>query len=67
MAEKRQKARWRSSELLETLTGKEMLPLALKAGWKVKAFLRTPSKVADQENLVKFKATSRMRTVWQNS
>ena len=36
-------------------TGKEMLPLALKAGWKVKAFLRTPSKVADQENLVKFK------------
>lgn len=36
-------------------TGKYFLPAALKAGWEVVAFLRTPSKVEDAERLTKFK------------
>ena len=36
-------------------TGKYFLQSALKAGWEVVAFLRTPSKVEDAEGLTKFK------------
>ena len=36
-------------------TGKYFLPAALKAGWEVRAFLRTPSKVEDAANLTKMK------------
>lgn len=36
-------------------TGTHFLQQALKAGWQVKAFLRTPSKVEDAEGLTKFK------------
>ena len=36
-------------------TGKYFLPAALAAGWRVTAFLRTPSKVADAAGLTKVK------------
>ena len=34
-------------------TGRDFLPAALRAGWQVRAFLRSPAKVADAEGLEK--------------
>ena len=36
-------------------TGRLFLPAALRAGWAVRAFLRTPAKVADVDGLEKVK------------
>lgn len=46
-------------------TGSHFLHLALQAGWEVKAFLRTPSKVEDAEGLTKFKGDlSNATDIW---